>query len=523
MQRKSPDASKNALFSRSSTGLVKSVSFFDSISINMIYMSIGAGLAGIGFTTILLPSMSGVNLVYASLIAALITIPQAVVYSMMTQRMPRTGADYVWVSRSLGGWFGSAITFTGITMETMPYVALIAISFVFAIGSVGLFFEPSSKIFSGLSIPNVSGTVGAAPTTQFEIAALAVLVLVLLNIFLPRIGIKLVTACFVIGIIALVLSIGFLLRAGSNGIASYITSLKISGTTYGSIAASYSGPSFSFVPTLLMIPFFYIFTYPWFNGLVAVGSELRGKDTRKWNAPISLILATIITTVPFAVMYYVAGLPFINGALANRNLVENYAFNFWTLGMGVAPNKAFAFVVGLGWIIWEVGIMAYGIILISRYLFAQSFDRFLPDKLATVSERFGSPIYAHIVDLIITVIVIGLGIGFYGTAANLYGNVAASMIFFAFVGVAVSVYAIRRERGKSRTGLALAGISQAIVFAFVTYLFFAYAGIWGGNYLSYGYIVTSFVGGLIIYLVARNYHMRKGLNIDLVFKEIPPE
>jgi amino acid transporter len=524
MEQKGSDA--KTLFTRNATGFVKSVSFFDSISINMIYMSIGAGLAGIGFSTILLPTMSGVNLVYASLIAAILTIPQAIVYSLMTQRMPRTGADYVWLSRSLGGWFGSSITFMGITMETMPYVALIAISFVFAIGSVGLFFNSSNSTYLGLAIPNTPGAVGALPTLQFEVSALAVMLLILLNIFFPRVGIKLVTGCFVVGIVALILSIAFMLNAGASGVSSYVNSLAIKNTTYQSIAAAYSGSSFSLVPTLLMIPFFYIYTYPWFNGLVAVGSELRGRNTSKWNAPISLILATVITTVPFAVMYYVAGLPFINSALTNSNLVVNYSFNFWTLGMGVAPNFTLAFVVGLGWIVWDVGIMAYGIILISRYLFAQSFDRFLPGKLATVSERFGSPIYAHIVDLIITVIVIGLGIRFYGTAANLYGNVAASMMFFGFVGAAAAIYAIRQEtRGSlTRTLLAVAGVMQAVVFAFVSYLFFAYASVWGGNYLSYGYIVASFVGGVAIYFASRSYHLRKsGLNIDLIFKEIPPE
>lgn len=488
----------------------------------MIYMSIGAGLAGIGFSTYLFPSMSGVNLVYASLISAVLTIPQALVYSMMTQRMPRTGADYVWVSRSLGGLFGSSITFMGITMETMPYVALIAISFVFAVGSVGLFFDSSSPTYLGLALPN--GNVGANPMTQFAVAAIAIILLVLLNIFLPRVGIKFVTGCFVVGIIALIMSIAFLLNAGSAGVASYVDGLGISGTTYSSLASSYSGSSFDFLPTLLMIPFFFIFTYPWFNGLMAVGSELRGNNIRKWNAPISLFLATIITTVPFAAMYYVAGLPFINQALHDSNLVQNYSFNFWTLGMGVAPNSSLAFIVGLGWIIWEVGIMAYGIILISRYLFAQSFDRFLPSKLSTVSEKYGSPIYAHVVDLIITVIVIALAIEYYGNASNLYGNVAASMIFFGFVGISAAVHAIRKEkRGSFRSVLASAGILQAMIFAFVAYLFFAYAGIWGGNYLSYGYIIASFIGGLAIYSIGKNYHLRKGLNIDLVFKEIPPE
>jgi hypothetical protein len=60
-------ASKKApVFLREATGLVKSVSLLDAVSINVSDMSAGAALATVGFTTILLPTMAGVNLLYAS-------------------------------------------------------------------------------------------------------------------------------------------------------------------------------------------------------------------------------------------------------------------------------------------------------------------------------------------------------------------------------------------------------------------------------------------------------------------------
>ena len=68
-----PDESKSPVFVREATGLVKNVSLLDAISINLSYMSIGAALSLVGFTTILLPTVSGVNLVYGSLIAEILT------------------------------------------------------------------------------------------------------------------------------------------------------------------------------------------------------------------------------------------------------------------------------------------------------------------------------------------------------------------------------------------------------------------------------------------------------------------
>jgi amino acid transporter len=45
-----------------------------------------------------------------------------IVYTMMTRRIPRTGGDYVWISRTFGGFWGSSFAFMGYTLETMAYL-----------------------------------------------------------------------------------------------------------------------------------------------------------------------------------------------------------------------------------------------------------------------------------------------------------------------------------------------------------------------------------------------------------------
>ena len=154
--------------------------------------------------------------------------------------------------------------------------------------------------------------------------------------------------------------------------------------------------------------------------------------------------------MPLAVMYYVGGFGFTNAALSNPTLVYNASFNFWTLAMGVTQLTALKVLIGLGWILWEVAILAFGIITISRYLLAQSFDRFLPSKLGYVSERSGSPVFAHLFDLVVTVVLIGLAAFVYGTLSSLYGAVLASMFYFLFVGVAAAVFGLRKEKGQGQ-------------------------------------------------------------------------
>jgi len=510
--------SRSKVFLRDATGLTKRVSLLDAIAINVSYMSVGAALALIGFTMLALPTVSGVNLVYGSAIAALLAVPQMVTYTMLSRRISRTGGDYVWLSRSLGGFVGSTVTFMGITVETMPYLALIALSAVFAVGSVGLSLGNSAML--GLALPG--NIPGASPFSQFLLASVILVVLIAINILKPRLGFKIISTFWTIGVIAVALATVTLLSAGTKGVENYINNLNIPNVTYASLANSYSGPTFDLNATLLMMPYFALFTYPWFNVAPSVGSELKGKAPR-WNVPISLLFAFLVVTIPYAAMYYVGGYQFITAAFTNPTLVNNYSFNFWTLAMGVSSNFVQSFIIGLGWIVLTIAILAFGIITISRYMLAQAFDSFLPSQLAYVSPKYGSPVVAHLLDLVVSVILIGLAAFLYGTVSSLYGAVMASMVYFAFVGLGAAVYAVKREKGSSRILLAVAGVLQTLVFVYLTSEFLAYPRIWGGNTLAYGYITATFILGAIIYITAKSRLMKEGLNLSLVFKEIPPE
>ncbi len=510
--------SQSKVFVRDATGLTKNVSLFDAISINVAYMSVGAALSLVGYTMVALPTVAGVNLVYGSMIAALLAVPQMIVYTMMSRRISRTGGDYVWMSRSLGGFLGSTITLMGVTLETMPYLALIALSVVFAIGSVGLSLGYSNML--GLALPG--NMAGAAPLSQFVLGSAMLIVLIVINILKPRLGFKLISLFWITGVIGVAVATITLLNAGTTGVENYINGLKIANTTYVTIANSYTGPTFDLNATLLMMPYFALFTYPWFNAAPSVGSELKGKAPR-WNVPLSLLLAFLVVTIPYATMYYVGGFAFTTAAFSNPTLVYDYSFNFFTLAMGVSSNFVQSFIIGLGWIVLTVAILAFGIITISRYMLAQSFDRFLPSKLAYVSPKYGSPVTAHLLDLVVTVGLIGLAAFLYGTLSSLYGAVMAAMIYFAFVGAAAVVYALKNEKGTSKAVLAIAGVLQTLVFIYLTYEFLAYPAIWGGNTLAYSYITATFILGAIIYAIRKGTQGKDGINIDLAFKEIPPE
>ncbi|HYB67130.1 MAG TPA: amino acid permease [Candidatus Acidoferrales bacterium] len=517
--------SQPTAFVRKASGLRRDVSLLDVVSLNLSNMSGGAALGTIGFTTVLLTSMSGVNLVYGSILAWLLTIPEVIVYTMMTTRVSRTGGDYVWVSRVYGGTFGGPLSFMGYTIETMAYMALIALAGVVAIGSVGLSLGAESCGIAtclGLALPG--NIPGANLPAQFVIAALVFVILIAANMLKPKLGFKIVAVAVIVAIIATFVGIFSLLAAGTTGVQGYMSFLNSTlgaKETYASVASSYTGPTFDFGATIFMLPFFAIFVYPWLNAGPAVASEIKGKSALKYNVVISSVVSLIIVTSAFGAMYYAGGFNFINGALSNADLVYNWSFNFWTLAMGVSSTPVAAF-IGLGWILWNVAIIAYAIIVLSRYLFAQSFDRFLPEKISYISPKYNSPTVAFTINLIGTLLLIGLASFFYGTLVALYGAVIASMIYFFFIGIAALRYALKNEKGTSKGILATAGLLMAIVFAYITYQFLAYASIWGGTTLGYAWAFGSFIVGVIIYFVSKSYYGKRGIDITLAYKELPP-
>ena len=304
--------------------------------------------------------------------------------------------------------------------------------------------------------------------------------------------------------------------------------LGLNGTSsYSTVAATYtaSGQPFdlNFGNMIYIMPVMFAFIYPWLNAGPAVASEIKGQRTLKWNVPVSALITFVFATSTFAVLYAVGGVPFINGLFHDFAYQSTIGPNFFSLAMGIANNPWIAWLIGIGWVALQFAVIAYAVIIFSRYLLAQSLDRFLPSRLSYVSPRFGSPIIAHAVDWVVTVALIGITAYYFGSISGIFGAIVASMIYFMFVGLAAAVHAVRKESGMSRVILALAGILNIIVFGFVAYQFLSNPGFTGLNNVTYIYVGGTLVAGALIYVASRWYHRKQGIDINLNYKELPPE
>jgi Amino acid permease. len=423
------------VFVREATGLVKKASLLDAVALNVVNMSVGAVFLAFPLYTILLPSVNGLNLFYCSIIACVLSIPQAVVYTMMSLRIPRTGGDYVWVSRTLGPLIGGTLAFAGTAMMMLAFNALDVLYGVMALGS--------SASLLGVSSLSKLATPGGAPLLQFLIGAFFCVFVIALNVLKPKAGIRLVSVFTIAGVLSLVAAISVLLFYGRQGVIAWVNSL---GLSYQTLTSSYTGSAFSLGNTMLFTTFFAIYVYPFLFGAPSIASELKGKSAIKWNIPLSYLFVSILVTLGFFVLYQVAGFRFVQAAMSNPTLVNQYSFNLWTLALGVSKNFIVSLTIAIGVILWNLAPAAFGFISTPRYFFAQAFDRYLPSLFAYVSPKYGSPVFAHLFDLFVTLGVLGIATLYYNSILFIGYSTLSSIVYFAVVGLSAVVFALKKKR-----------------------------------------------------------------------------
>src|SRR6266853_4889768 len=146
------------LFVRKSTGLVREASALDATIFNAVFSApVGATLAwGVFFA---LSAFPGSDLVTATIISFVLNVPVLLMMGLLASSMPRTGGDYVWVSRILTPPLATISNFGA------AFSAMIGATFwaryypVFALGPIlvtlGVFFNNKPLIDSGTNFqPN---------------------------------------------------------------------------------------------------------------------------------------------------------------------------------------------------------------------------------------------------------------------------------------------------------------------------------------------------------------------------------
>ncbi len=525
-----PGGSRN-LFVRNATGLVRELGPFDAFNLVFSAVLIPVGITEVmAFTPIFWPHA---NMLLSFLLATPLVATCGLVYLYFTVIMPRSGGDYVWVSRTLTPFLGFFVNFS----ITFVFLTWIAFNFTYMLSVMG----PAAAFVGGW---HSSALTAPSNGEMMIIATILTAAFTILMIFGVRVVARYMVVTFAIVWLGMIIWL-LLMLFGSH--AHFIHSWNAtSGTTVGAILAKAHGLGFSSAggigwgATIFgMIYSFQVYTGFQWTGYFA--GEIRNvRRTATTSILGALVLSAIGYVIGVGLIYKYYGFKFFGAAvfmgLGGGSAHWNLPFqpflpalvNFLPGPQWILVFIALCFVVSILW--WT----PTGFMLGTRNMFAWSFDRLAPAKLTTVSDRFHTPVIATVTIGCIVELLNYLNI-YQGLGSYLLNIIAVLALAFIIVSIAAAIAPWRRPQlhaqGPEWSRAMFAGLPvitwvaavSAISWGFVIYVAF-HTG-FGGS-LGVKPMLEAFSApliGIVWYIGARLYRQRQGMKFNQTFAEIPPE
>jgi amino acid transporter len=516
------------VFLRSATGLLRELSGWDGALIALSQLNILMGLMelwGWGAVTV-----HQANYGFAMLLSAPLVTVLALVWILYAIIMPRSGGEYVWISRGLSPALGFMTGFYMVFLA-LDWTSLNA----WLTGSV---FLPGFLFSLGMS--NFASIV-AQPINSFIVSIITIIVFTLL--FIPRVkfqakilwGLFLATFVGWIGVLIVQLfptyTLATVLQTKYNVDPNSIINTAVS--------AGYL-KGWTWIGTLSALPWAMQMWGGWWWAPYA-GGEIRNPRSSMW---IAVLGATYISIACMSTLAILA--PRVFGfdlqialnylyATSPSSYPSNLPPPYYNYLVSMVTNNVFLrALAGWGFFASILFIIPSGFFVATRNFFAWSFDRVFPERLADVSERFHSPVKATIACGVLLVI-----LAYLQAFTNFFGYLVNLMIPLYFLFILVSITAIIHPFKDKKLyssspisnwkfanipALSWAGIGGLIVSAYLEYTVLTNPALGGPiSWISVGSVIGVLIIGLIVYYSFKFYRKTQGVDLSLVFKEVPAE
>jgi basic amino acid/polyamine antiporter, APA family len=526
-----PPASSRNLFVRNATGLVRELSAFDAF--NLVFSAV---LIPVGITEVMAFAPTfwpHANLLLSFLLATPLVATCGLVYLYYTVIMPRSGGDYVWVSRTLNPFLGFFANFS----LTFVFLTWIAFNFTYMLSVMG----PAAAYVAGI---HSSFITSPSKGEIMIIATILTAIFTAVMVLGVRVVARYMFVAFVVVWVGMIIWL-IAMAVGSHG--HFVNSWNThSGTTYGAVLAQASHQGFSAAGAIgwgatlfAMIYCFQVYTGFQWTGYFA--GEIR--NVRR-TATTSILGALLISAIGYvlatALIYKYFGFDFF-GAVVFNGLGGGSAH--WTLPFLPYLPALVNFLPGPSWLLTFVALCFVlaiiwwtptGFMMGTRNMFAWSFDRLAPEKLTQVSDRFHTPVIATITIGCIVELLNYLTV--YQGLGNYLLNVIAVMgVAFIIVSISAAVVPWRRPQMHAQAPgwakpkllgvpvITIVAAISAISWGFVIWVAF-HTGFGG----SFGFkpMIEAFTApliGIVYYIGVRLYRRRQGMRLSRTFAEIPPE
>ncbi len=531
-------------FLREATGLVREVGFWDAVVYNILPLAPGVCLA---YWLFWIPgTFPGASVIGAMLVALVLALFIASSFGILSMAMPRTSADYVAMSRIIhpGLALGSSFVLTFSSVLSAGYISL-----AFTWWAVTPALSVIGATTGNLGLVDLAGTLSAAPW-NFVIGLIGMAISCIMIALGMRKLMLYQNILFAIGTIGLIVMAGILLLSPQSVFISQFNAFARPYTgqpdSYHYIiqeaaAAGMEYPaSYGFAATIPVIPAI-MASGMWTWWSVAFTGEVKGAATRRhWYSQLyAAVIQYALLIVMVLLIFNTIGEQFI----ASANFL--YAVAPDKYGLPVAPmlpllagiipgGLIIPWFIVLTFITWTPLIHFIQLVQPVKALFAWSFDRLLPGKIAEVNERTHSPLIAITICGVVSVGFFAWavwGAGFFELLI-LAGLCGAVVMFLMGLTAIVFPY-LKRDlyRGSpSRMNVGgvplctIAGVITVLAMIFVAYIYVTEPRLGmtkpvEGLTMTFGILI----GGIVYYYIARAIRARQGINLDYAFKEIPPE
>ncbi len=517
------------VFVRQATGLVREIGPWASMMAVILLVTSGFP----PYMVSLMYTAPGANWPVALFVAFVASLIVGGMFTVIGASMPRSGADYVFTTRALNPFIGF-INYWGVNIA---YILNLGILAFFASSYLGYFLSGLAAFYHSDSLTNI-GVFVTSPAPSLGLAVVFIAVTTGISILRPRYAWRFILLIGIITLVTTAVMFFGLSSISSTKFSSAYDSFMSNSSAYTSVIQSggVTPPSSSFLATAAALPLAWFF-YTWYNMSLGWSGELKNS---KRSMPITIIGALIITAVYyilFAILITRAfGQPFLDNwsALAATGSTPVPGVGGFVPFFALLVNGNVLLYVVMFIAIWVPVIFAFAPLIIAqtRYIFAWSFDRILPDWFASVNERTHTPVIATIV-----VAAGGILSAFlmdYLPNSGEFATLSYAVFSFGFIipAIAAIIFPFRRRQlydanfvPKKRfliPVLSWLGLGSFIYLVYSTYLSYR-SGALPINTFTVEMYVPMYGIGILILIAGYLKNRKSGIPLELSFKEIPPE
>lgn len=494
-----------------------------------------------------LAAFPNASLTLGILITGVFTAFLALVYAGLASAMPRTGGDYIFQSRTIGGWIGFAIVATMIITFFLQWQA---------IGGWLTSLLGMSPLFVGLGLSMNNSTLlnlGVWFTTPLGIwvttavtSTIAALVLIKSFAWFVKaqwimwygflLSFAVMVAMFILTPTSTFISnfnhATTVLAPGiGNGTTDYYHYVINQAVATGFVPAA----GFSLIGTFLVAPVA-LTSLGWVGYAQEQAGEIQGAQNLRNQLFINLGGGLFSTALMMILAYALVNTVGQGWLSAASFYSPNMPIPPWfsNLAEVLTNNPALIILMMIGILLNAIQVVFNVIVGWTRVAVAMSIDGVLPKWLSKVNDRTHTPVNAHVFYLIVA----GFGMGYVynfvpgytgyalavtAVATVMYIGTAVGGAIFPWVRKAIydnspmAKYKLAGIPVISISGVIAAGFSAVMLYDYLVYPFLGVS-----SAISEEIMLAIFLGWVVYYFVRRSWLRRIGIDLELAYKEIPP-